>query len=864
MFEVSGGIAGDTKIENTAAVLAIHEGNTSYYVDDSDGKTNNVDSDWIITKPYYVKLEKYISKAYNPDTYIAKFDETSRHYTTRSGNAEYGTSHGTAVSYPNNIPDPDKYNNPVTVETGDIVTYTIKVTNEDTTNTIKVTNEDTTKVNIGAIYDNLPEGVKLNKVTGKAYTNNDEENSDIGFSYNYFRSNNLVHIYTYNNSRSPYREDAILLDTNEYMLIKIEVEVTEPNISTRVLRNVAKIGEIYNKNDYEVYDSCTNDNEDADYIQLRDVEGIAGTVWNDKALNKTEDDYNGLQDDYKDDEGNLIEKKLKGIRVVLYRRSGSTYTKIAETTTNANGRYLFKFDNIKGPKVSGTNRWSGSYYTYRIQFWYDGITYTSTVQGDITAEDYTINSNASENGTSREIFNDKFSTINNQSEISYTTKNDDGYIPQSNHIYDEDRMTMSSDAYLNMGMDGLSEGHLAYINLGLRGRDIFDLELTSNVSKIDVTINGQPGTYNYTNKVQLRKSDLKSDTKTRVTMSSEVTAIEDGNTLKNEDSNTYVDGTSAIPKGEDGQQHKIRKTDGVALESIKVTYKITVQNASRTAGTATKIINYYDDKYDISTDKSKVAYYYKTEEDKEKDIKTWLKITVAKSGEGYKSIIIKTQGTNLTQPNSMDIYVEYSLNEDVLDELKNKIMLGNVMPTYNMSEIYEYQIADGQNEYTKGLIDKDSAPGSAATERVRLENGRTSTDTTVKYYFKATNLSDLKYEDDTYATPTLYFVSDSTVSGFRKLSGVVFRDNTTTNSETKIKTGNGVQDLYEDGKPKEGEEGVYGATVKLIELKETDYNETKLKAGGIVKIDEKYYPVRNTEETNLDGTYTFKNFLWGK
>ena len=40
------------------------------------------------------------------------------------------------------------------------------------------------------------------------------------------------------------------------------------------------------------------------------------------------------------------------------------------------------------------------------------------------------------------------------------------------------------------------------IGLGLRGRDIFDLELTSDVAKVQVKVNNQIGTYEYANKVK--------------------------------------------------------------------------------------------------------------------------------------------------------------------------------------------------------------------------------------------------------------------------------------------------------------------------------------------------------------------------
>ena len=165
-----------------------------------------------------------------------------------------------------------------------------------------------------------------------------------------------------------------------------------------------------------------------------------------------------------------------------------------------------------------------------------------------------------------------------------------------------------------------------------------------------------------------------------------------------------------------------------------------------------------------------------------------------------------------------------------------------------MVEITEYttQCAEGQTEYTRGLIDKDSAPGSADTEKVRLHPDLIGNVSTVDYYFGGNDLSVLKYEDDTYATPTLYFVVAD--ENARTITGKVFRDSTVVDAETKIKTGNGI---YE--KNKEGEVGVNGATVELIEL----VGENKIV---------RYRTETNTEiveETQEDGIFKFTGFLPG-
>ena len=629
----------------------------------------------------------------------------------------------------------------------------------------------------------------------------------------------------------------ILLEPGKSATINVTVTVKEPNMSINLLKNTAKITQIKNKNGIEVQDSTPYNNEDSDYIQMRDIK-IAGTVWNDLALDKKQDNYNGLYD------GRDVENKLEGIKVQLYRVGTGV---VATTKTDSEGNYSFSGNYIKASKEDSNNnylksdnyqrRWK-EYYNYYVIFEYDGITYTNTVMGEINAENYAINSNAKEdNGAvkeTRQSFNNRFSTINNQSGISYTTKNEKGYLPQSNHIYNENTMSMqSSTKLIQIANNNDLENQLQHVNLGLRGRDIFDLELASDVSKVDVTVNGQRGTYNFTNKVTVRRSDLYDE---------------------NSDNNYYKYGEAKVPREDaanvynegstyagENQVQPIRTSDlsnsnydsKQLLQSIRVTYKITVTNASQTSGTATKVIDYYDKDYSSPT-----ATLYKEGEVKEEKVKDIsIPDTAINSGTDYNSVELNVgEDVMLNQSESYYIYLTLTMDCNVL---KNKFKDEKTLnyPTYNMAEVYEYKTFATNNEATRGLLDKDSAPGSVGTEKVRLANG-TSNETTVEYYFKAQNLSNLKYEDDTYATPTLYFTSSD--SG-RKITGTVFEDYTVIydgDNNARIKSGNGIQDAAT------GEPGIKGVKVQLIENVD----------GGIV---------RYTETTGEDGSYTFSNFLPG-
>ena len=698
-----------------------------------------------------------------------------------------------------------KYNHIVTVSKGDKVTYKIKLMNDGESS-----------VYITEVTDFFPNGVKFGDRTFN------------GTQYN------IKEIVTENGIK--FAGDSIngntILEPGKSKTFEVTVEVTESNMSLNVLKNTATISQMKNRNGIVVNDTTPNNNTDSDYLQLdfsHNNSIFSGMVWIDKNQSKdnSQNGYNALY------QGNgETESKLAGIVVKLYRNGINSA--IATKTTDGNGYYYFEDEDIdknvvkngyerhiKGPMVSDTvTRWAGTYYAYHIEFEYDGITYTSTPDGKtcISVTDnvaysngtYKINSNANEDFETRKGFNDKFNPINKDSlndaeKIDYTAKNEEGYIPQAVYNYKPFMKMKSSTETIQLSDSAVLEEEIKCINLGLRGRDIFDLELTSDVAKIDVTVNNVQQTYEFTNKVTVRKAELGADTN----------IIEDMANIENEASKDYVN-----EYNNDGQ--KVRNTDKPYLNSVYVTYKITVQNTSKTLGTATKIINYYDTAY-----KFERAYWGNDN----------LNTTKSTGGEGYKSIIIDTPQTALSQSATMDIYVVYKLKD--ISKLRN---LSNTdkLATYNMAEIYEYKTyaKDNDNEYVRGLIDKDSAPGNTLTEKVCLSDGNSNL-STVDYYFNKQGLNKLKYEDDTYATPTLYFVSDSNE---RTLTGYVFEDsiNEKVLKEDRIKTGNGIKD--------EGEKGIKGVNVTL-------YVPTSMNDKGYIKY---------KATTGNNGLFTISGFIPGE
>ena len=823
-------------LQNEAQIENIYNRN-NIEVKDSDGTYNNTDRDYLLTKTYAVKLEKVVNTVYiNGDLkrQLKPKDTTKKNFKEiRSGRPEHCDDNNPATN------SDSKEKDPITVVTNDIVEYSIIITNE----AIKSVDPEKEKeacnsaIKVEEIIDTLPDGVEL-----IGYFNENGDKVDT----KYFKD--------------------ILIKPEESKELKVRVKVTEDKMSLRILKNIAEIksNSLINRNDKSIQDTTENNNKDADYIQLNykhdtdsetsdDNAFFAGTVWNDISLSKA-GVFNKEMDDGED--------KLSGITVELYREGydkkkdinyiPKTHLIVAKTTTGEFGNYSFGDNDIvdeyisdqrekyiKGPKISNEdNRWAG-YYSYYIVFTYDGITYTSTNNGkyceDIYNDElvhYTKDSNASEGNIkkfadtlkyeTRTAFNARFETINNGKEIKYNTINKNEYIPESQYIYDPEIMSMKSTTNLIDISTFLTTTHSSdtylerskYIGLGLRGRDIFDLELTSDVSKVEVKVNGVTGTYDYTNKIGVRRGDL------------EENYYEDmANKYISEMKADYVGNLN----GEEGQQ--IRQTDvkesvsktaqtvdeydyeKQLLQSILVTYKITVTNASetKTDGRATKVINYFDNKY--RTDNITVEGG---------DIEN------VTSHSKYNSVLIDTT--------SDEIYITYEL-----DNARTKLRdLGSgQLKTYNMAEIYEYTTTqygdDDEKTYTKGILDKDSAPGSARIEKARLTNEQISEATTVDYYFGGADLDKLKYEDDTYATPTLYFTTPGSI---RVLSGTVFEDYTDIYTTDRIRTGNGKQDAIEPG--------IKGAKVQLIE-----------------KTSSEEEIIRYETFTNSSGKFTFTNYLPG-
>lgn len=847
-------------LKNVAEITSMKNKNDKDVLD-TTGK-NNKDADYIQLD--YVPEDETTSYTVQKDWVEGSTPEnvTVRLYKVKAdGVEEYITGKEVVLSSANNWThtwqDLDKDLTYIARELskdGKIVKDTTKYSDNITT--------EYTAIDSGIIitnYNTTPPG-KISYTVVKVWDDNNNPNRPTSITVRLFKNSEKVEDIELNNSNWSYT----WIDLDEY-----DEEGNLIQYTAKELKNgswgskvVVEEGEKYN-DDYTAHylqeqnkTTITNKMENPPEEEDDDNLAIAGIVWNDLALDKTQNRYDGLKDEQ--------EEVLAGVKVMLHRvyvnKSGNEQYigEVASTYTNENGEYSFTNESlstskvplkdhekfIKGPRVEGTKRWDGTYYYYYVVFEYDGVTYTSTTITDNNATHVLgikngvyNDSNAREKldnesyegkvEESRTEFNKGFSTIDNSKDIDYTTINESGYIPQSIHQYNSEMAIQSSTKLIRLTSSEELEEQLKHINLGLRGRDTFDLELTSDVYSTKVTVNGVSGDYTYnSNKVTVRRTDA------------------NNYNYEEDTANPHLDGSKY-----DGQDYNqsIRQTDinvnttmtegyktayGDTGLGIEVTYKITVTNASNSAGAATKITNYYDSKY-----KFEKAYAASGE----------LATSAGSSGTGYKSRVITTPGTRLNKTgDKMEIYVVYTY--DLTNtEAKNALFdlnIGDKLPTYNMAEITAYKtFATGNNEATRGLIDKDSAPGSANSEKVRLHPDQIGSETTVKYYFGGNDLSILKYEDDTYATPTLYFAKDNSK---RKIEGIVFEDKTGVDKDSNIKTGSGV---YEEGEAK-----VFGATVELVEINTGDEPN---------KIAENSGTVRYRTNTRKDGSFEFEGYLPG-
>ena len=433
---------------------------------------------------------------------------------------KYLSSHNSqAVTGRESMTNTAKYDSPVEVEKYDNIVYTIVLRNKGTT-----------ILNNATLVDTLEDGLTYSQTMSMTkYKSNGSKDST---------SSNIKE--TVNGSQITYNYSGEL-NAGEYIVIELKCDITKSNMYLLNLKNELKITSIFNRNEIDLIPidmiKYTN-NDNIEYVRLKNLV-LSGKVWVDTNRDGKMDDNEG---------------KLSGIEVILH---DDTNKKVATTFTDAQGNYLFGETNGKnadgsdsnkkmveggdnsGRIIKATNRddttgnynENSEYINYYVEFYYNGVRYTSTVYAgndgmqNINKADnsittaYMTDSNAYEYSDVRDEFNNNLETIeynkgingtvengNNTQNITYTK---DGHIstldlteksgmsaysfimqnqPHNGNIQDGKNINM-----LFFSEEGETE-YLKYINLGLQTRD-FDISIDQDVYSLKTTVNGTEMTY---------------------------------------------------------------------------------------------------------------------------------------------------------------------------------------------------------------------------------------------------------------------------------------------------------------------------------------------------------------------------------
>ena len=522
---------------------------------------------------------------------------------------------------------------------------------------------------------------------------------------------------------------------------------------------------------------------------------ITGTVWMDGEGGKS-NDINGVFDDG--------EEKLKDITVRLkYIDENGTHhlfnenlPSVYETKTDENGNYkiVVNYDNSHNvyklyEDITTVNKKLETAY---VEFEYDGMIYTTVASAD-SGEN---TSKAVENETQRNNFDAAHSTVTTETahpdnwtdkNITAATKTISSYQRNDetrstvvkycsgtgtertdsfgawNDIITGDSCGQCSGTAHDMKTFEITVGVIPNINLGLFEREQPDVAIFSDLSKVEVTMNGQKYTYLYG---------------VKGTDSNDV-----GLQAKFQNKGTYTYRRPVNPADIAYLQEEANKD----AMSVLVTYEVKVANLSTTLPiTVHNIINSYDSEYTLNT-----AGWTVTEAAGFKQ---------ATSGDLNISVEPQTESEaiELTYTVSMDA-IRNLLNEEAT--LNNAVEIGSYSIRYGESTLYAEQRTGGRTNKPYGGYDYDSHPGNAGI----FINGEG-------------RLEAAKPEDDTDIAPSFVLCLDDPAT----LAGTVWED-TDANVDDEERLGNGFQDDTEE-KVKNVRVEIYNSEGELATLYDENGN----------------------------------------
>ena len=526
------------------------------------------------------------------------------------------------------------------------------------------------------------------------------------------------------------------------------------------------------------------DDDSTMYVYNESYIDIGGIVFLDAKTGKANGPPNGYYDSG--------DKVVEGIEVKLYRADNNQ--ELETRYTDSNGKYEFKHRTKA--------------YNYYIRFKYNGQIYEATTYNETSAA-AKFRSYATEGLNERRTFNNKFTPVNANHTVPKWT----------------DTSNSAFNIYAYTGADGPNNkktygknnttDELKNINLGIKERDIFDLNLRKDLVNVDVSINGKSHTYDYNGEGE----DL------------EVT-------IRGTDIPDY---NRAIRSSDLQYKAAAQYDQDPDKLQVIVTYKIQLRNQSvgKITGYVTDLADYYDTSYE----------YIRSYDENEKDITWEQQSDISGSGKTYH-----TMHTTALADQGIDdkkwIFVEYKVTNDALRALleegsstkENFAQISGYRNTYREErKDLNGQVITNAGE-NAGLIDVDSTPANLNPTDSRVQEF-VAYSKTEEYQAlggeEKTKQSMAIFEDDADAAPGLKLIVDD--ANKRRLTGTVFEDAALAE---KLKNDN---ERIGDGQYTSGENIVNKVKVELLCQNNEDVD------------------TLNKVETrsNQDGSYTLSGYIPG-
>ncbi len=536
---------------------------------------------------------------------------------------------------------------------------------------------------------------------------------------------------------------------------------------------------------------------------------LSGYVWEDIPWeDKDKIEPNGL---YKvENSRDLNDKLLKNVTVRLMQNGSPVDfydlqgNKIREVQTDSDGKYL-----MHKVRIDDLDK------NY-IEFTYNGMSFSS-VKPTLNNEEK--GSKAAE-GSKRAEFNSKYATIVPNQSLGENGQRAYGInYHQSDYRSDLDFGPGAVEGYDNQGLPinktyeqyliqantfnayngylkeiktpeeirekGIDE--IENINLGVERREQPDLSTIKDIHYASVHINGATHIYNYSDRFkneyygEEESNGHSMEPRVKFDVGSKYGSV--SYTRELYPSDVYYKDQDPNPKKED----QLR---------VQVTYKIAIFNGAKglEGREITSIVNeledYYDTKYEVDKAKINIGKNFdaKTGEITEKLDSEIIDETGTND---YFKLKIKNMNLSIEQGQEKYVYVQLEVQQDKIHEIVEENQgksEDQMVKLDNVVEITSYSTKDRSGSTYAG-IDKDSQPGN-----LRIENKTT-------------------YEDDTDKAPGLKLVLQQE----RRTEGMVFMDepegenfNSDIVNTAQIRQGN--------GKYNQGEKGIDGVTVQMINL----------------------------------------------